>query len=246
VRGRRACLWTGCASLLLTGGATGVRSAGPERAAATAINPGCFEKATTARARRSATAARPAFAIGDSVMVYSVAPLGRAGFDADARPCRAFKDAQRMIALKARHRTLPAVVVIALGANGPFTLKDIQRVLRIIGPGRHLALLTARFSGDRPGYGAEAIHTAGRIYARRVRVLDWVARSTGHPDWFAPDGVHLASPAGIQAYTDLIRSARRRGDDAPPKPSSSPAPAAHRSAEGAGVNAHRSAEGRGG
>jgi hypothetical protein len=46
-------------------------------------------------------------------------------------------------------------------------------------------------------------------------VLDWVARSTGHPDWFAPDGVHLASKAGIKAYTDLIRSAHRRADDAP-------------------------------
>jgi len=216
VRGRRACLWTGCAGLLLAGGATGVQPAGPERAGAAAVNPGCFEKATAATARRAAGRPRPSYAIGDSVMVYSVAPLAELGFDADARPCRSFKDAQRMIALKARHRTLPAVVVIALGANGPFTVKDIQRVLRIIGPGRRLGLLTARFSGDRPGYGAAAIHTAGRIYARRVRVLDWVARSTGHPDWFAPDGVHLASPAGIEAYTDLIRSAHRRGDDAPP------------------------------
>jgi hypothetical protein len=216
VRGPRACLWTGCAGLLLAGGATGVQPARLVPAGAAAINPGCFEKATTAKARRAAGSPRPSYAIGDSVMVYSVALLGRSGFDADARPCRSFKDAQRMLALKARHRTLPAVVVIALGANGPFTLKDIQRVLRIIGPRRYLGLLTARFSGDRPGYGAAAIHTAGRIYARRVRVLDWVARSTAHPDWFAPDGVHLASPDGIQAYTDLIRSAHRRADEGPP------------------------------
>jgi hypothetical protein len=163
---------------------------------AAAINPGCLKQATTAKAKRVAGEPRPPYVIGDSVMVNSVPLLGRAGFDADAKPCRSFGDAQRMIALKARNGTLPTVTVVALGANGPFTVKDIQRALRTIGPNRYLALLTARFSGDRPGYGAAAIYTAGRIYTKRVRVLDWVTRSTGHPNWFASDGVHLGSPAG--------------------------------------------------
>ena len=200
-------------ALLLLAAALGAHAARPPAAtAAAAIDPGCFAKATTAKARRTAGTPRPPFVIGDSVMVFSVPILGRTGFDADAKPCRSFHDALRMVALKARHRTLPRVVVVALGANGPFTVKDIQRVLRIIGPGRTLALLTARFAGDRPGYGAEAIYTAGRIYAARVRVLDWVALATGHPEWFAADGVHLGSQAGITAYTELLQSARRRGD----------------------------------
>jgi len=45
-----------------------------------------------------------------------------------------------------------------------------------------------------------------------VRVLDWVRRSAGRDDWFASDGVHLGSRAGIRAYTSLLRSGHRRGD----------------------------------
>lgn len=180
---------------------------------AAAIDAGCFKKATTAKAKRVPGKPRPTYVIGDSVMIYSVPLLGRTGFDADAKPCRSFRDAQRMIALKARNGTLPAVVVIALGSNGPFTVKDIQRVLRIIGPDRHLALLTARKPVNRPSHGAAAIYAAGRIWTKRVRVLDWVRLSAGHDDWFASDGIHLGSPAGIRAYTSLLRSGYRRGDD---------------------------------
>jgi|GEM_PF-2910967 len=196
-------------ALLLLAGAHAAR---PDSARAAPVDAGCFQKATTAKAPRVPAAPPPPFVIGDSIMVYSVPLLGEAGFDADAKPCRSFKDAVSLVALKARHHTLPRVVVIALGANGPFTLKDIQRVLRILGPARHLALLTARFSRDRPGYGVPAIRAAGRIYTERVRVLDWVTLSTGHPDWFAADGVHLGSQAGIRAYTELLQRGRQPGD----------------------------------
>ena len=38
---------------------------------------------------------------------------------------------------------------------------------------------------------------------RRVRVVDWAAISNGHPEYFAPDGVHL-KPAGIRVYVAAI------------------------------------------
>ena len=34
-------------------------------------------------------------------------------------------------------------------------------------------------------------------------LIDWNAISTGHPEYFAPDGVHLV-PAGVRAYVDAI------------------------------------------
>jgi len=34
-------------------------------------------------------------------------------------------------------------------------------------------------------------------------VIDWAAISSGHPEYFAPDGVHLV-PAGVRAYVDAI------------------------------------------
>ena len=36
-------------------------------------------------------------------------------------------------------------------------------------------------------------------------LIDWNAISTGHPEYFAPDGVHLV-PAGVRAYVDAISS----------------------------------------
>jgi len=42
-------------------------------------------------------------------------------------------------------------------------------------------------------------------YAQRFGavLIDWNAISTGHPEYFAPDGVHLV-PAGVRAYVDAI------------------------------------------
>ena len=42
-------------------------------------------------------------------------------------------------------------------------------------------------------------------YAQRFGavLIDWNAISTGHPEYFAPDGVHLV-PAGVQVYVDAI------------------------------------------
>ena len=36
-----------------------------------------------------------------------------------------------------------------------------------------------------------------------IRVVDWAAKSENHPEYFAPDGVHLI-PAGIAAYVAAI------------------------------------------
>jgi hypothetical protein len=37
-----------------------------------------------------------------------------------------------------------------------------------------------------------------------VRVIDWNSISAGHPEYFAPDGVHLV-PAGVEAYVSEIK-----------------------------------------
>ena len=36
-----------------------------------------------------------------------------------------------------------------------------------------------------------------------VKIIDWAQKSENHPEYFAPDGVHLI-PAGIAAYVDAI------------------------------------------
>lgn len=36
-----------------------------------------------------------------------------------------------------------------------------------------------------------------------AQLIDWAAISSGHPEYFAPDGVHLV-PAGVRAYVDAV------------------------------------------
>ena len=43
----------------------------------------------------------------------------------------------------------------------------------------------------------------------RVAIVDWATISNGHPEYFAPDGVHL-QPAGIRVYVAAILEALKR------------------------------------
>jgi hypothetical protein len=43
------------------------------------------------------------------------------------------------------------------------------------------------------------------IQYQNVKIVDWNSISQGHPEYFAPDGVHLV-PTGINVYVDAILS----------------------------------------
>lgn len=98
------------------------------------------------------------------------------------------------------------MVVIGLGTNYPATYGEIRRALRLLGPGRILALVTPwrsyRALDSRP------IRRARRRHPRRVRVVDWAAAAAGHSRWFWGDGTHLR-PAGARAYARVLRTAIR-------------------------------------
>ena len=47
----------------------------------------------------------------------------------------------------------------------------------------------------------ELIARTARSYG--AKVIDWAEISKGHPEYFAPDGVHLV-PTGVRAYVDAI------------------------------------------
>jgi hypothetical protein len=110
-------------------------------------------------------------------------------------------------------------VVIALGANGAVSHGDVTGALEILGHERLLVLVTPRELGGGSGSDAQLIRAEGRRHPERVRVLDWVAYSAGHPDWFEPDGLHV-SPRGSAAQTRLLASVLPL--DAPPRSVPSP------------------------
>jgi lysophospholipase L1-like esterase len=40
----------------------------------------------------------------------------------------------------------------------------------------------------------------------QIRLVDWYSASSGHNDYFYPDGVHLKE-AGVKAYVSLVANA---------------------------------------
>ncbi len=139
-------------------------------------------------------------AIGDSVLADAVPLLVREGFEADGMVCRQM--GQGLALLRARRPVLPHLVVLALGTNGEVTPEQIDAALAIVGPGRVLALVVPH--GSVAPASPKIIRAAAAAHPRQVLLLDWDRLAAAHPDWLAPDGVHLGGSAGIAAFAQMI------------------------------------------
>jgi hypothetical protein len=138
----------------------------------------------------------PPLAVGDSVMLGAIPELRRAGFEVNARGCRQMSEGLELLA--SRGRSLPDVVVVALGYNWTISIDEIRRARRILGPGRVLVMVTPR---GQYASARVAIRAAGRRWPARVKVLRWAARSAGKPwTW---DGLHLTA-AGARGFAQLL------------------------------------------
>lgn len=142
---------------------------------------------------------RPPLVIGDSTLIFAAPVLGRLGIEAQAQGCRQFGQGIAILAARRHAHTLPAVAVLALGANGPIGAGQIAQALAIMGPRRVLGLVTPRNSAT----SAAQMRRAARRHPDRVLLIDWVAFSAGHGGWFAGDGLHVGYD-GASAYAHLI------------------------------------------
>ncbi len=136
-------------------------------------------------------------------MLLALPGLAREGFDVNARGCRQYPEALALLSVLEHAHQLPHMVVIALGANGSIEPSEIAQVLRILGRGRILVLLTPRELGGGSGADAQLVRAEGRRHSANIVVLDWVAYSAAHPDWFEPDGLHV-NPTGAAGMIRLI------------------------------------------
>ena len=158
---------------------------------------------TQVNARRAIGPGSPPLAVGDSVLYAAAPTLADDGFESNAMVCRTM--AQGIDWLLSNGRPLPSLVVAALGTNGTVSSQQIDELLRILGPDRTLALVTPHH-GISPGV-PDLFRAAANQHPKQIVLLDWDRVSAGHPDWFAPDGIHLGGAAGIAAYAHLIASA---------------------------------------
>ena len=150
-------------------------------------------------------------AIGDSVMLGAAWKLSRHGFEVDAECARSPAAGIDLLQARRRRGALPEIVVVALGTGLFMTTRDINRMLRILGPRRTLMLVTP-FRRWQP-FGTGAIRRAARRRPRHIRLIDWSSRARGGRHWFWGDGTHLRT-SGERAYTRLLHDAawsRQRG-----------------------------------
>jgi hypothetical protein len=147
----------------------------------------------------------PPLAIGDSVLADAVPQLVRYGFEADGMVCRQMS--QGLDLLRTRTGRLPRLVVLALGANGEVTDRQINEALGLLGPRRVLVLVTPH-GGVLPSTPG-VIRAAAAVDPSRIVLLDWDRLADEHKDWLAPDGVHLGGPAGIEGFAAMVAGALR-------------------------------------
>jgi hypothetical protein len=148
----------------------------------------------------------PPLAIGDSTMLLALYDLSGTGYDANAHGCRQYGEALALIAQRKQQGRLPHMVVIALGGDGSVTRDDIGLTLGLLCCKRLLVLVTPRELGGGSNSNATIERDEARKHPGRIVLVDWVAFSAGHGDWFQPDGLHLTT-AGAQAFTGFLKRA---------------------------------------
>jgi peptidoglycan/LPS O-acetylase OafA/YrhL len=94
-----------------------------------------------------------------------------------------------------------SIVIFNMGNNNKLTSDQVLAVFEEVkNQPRIIVVNTAVPRGWRDENNALIAQYAA-LYG--ATVIDWASISAGHPEYFAPDGVHLV-PAGVRAYVDAI------------------------------------------
>jgi hypothetical protein len=142
------------------------------------------------------------FVVGDSVTVPAGEFLGQQGFSVNAVACRTF--AQGLEVMSAR--SLPELVVMALGSNAAVSGAELDSALELVGPFGRLMLVLPKELGGGPDPDGRVMRAFAEAHPAQVTIVDWPAYSAGHGDWFAPDGLHITTDGAI-GFAQMITEA---------------------------------------
>ncbi|HZO04850.1 MAG TPA: hypothetical protein VFB52_00540 [Solirubrobacterales bacterium] len=145
-------------------------------------------------------------AIGDSTMLLALPDLARVGYQVNARGCRTLDEGLDVMRDYKRRNALPHLVVLFLGADASVSMQQLQKAFHIAGPKRVLGLVTPIELGGGTSSDADHVRSAVKRHPRRSVLLDWVAFSNGHPEWFQPDNLHLTFD-GAAGLARLLKQA---------------------------------------
>lgn len=109
------------------------------------------------------------------------------------------------VASRAKDGTLEAYVVIHTGNNGIISPDQLRSTLALLHDRSRIVLLTDRVPREWQDLNNSTLAAVGNDFGNVV-VLDWYAKSAGHPGWLYSDGLHLTA-TGARAYARLIQAA---------------------------------------
>jgi hypothetical protein len=174
--------------------------------AGSAFDPACGSVETAAARKNVNPGGHPPLAIGDSTMLLALPVLAREGFQVNAHGCRQIDEGLELMRDAKRHDRLPHLIVIALGADAGVSPTQLAKAFHLIGPKRVLGLVVPLELGGGTSSDADVVRAAAKRHPKRSVLLDWVAYSAGHSDWFQPDALHLTF-SGADAFARLLRQA---------------------------------------
>ncbi len=152
-------------------------------------------------------------AVGDSVMLDYQTPLEAdiPGVDVEAAVSEQWAAGEQELSqLKAEGR-LGAEVIVALSTNGPISATDFANMMNVLSGASRVVFVNIHV--DRPWQDPNnAVLAQGAASYPRVVIADWATLAANNPEWFGPDGTHLAiDGTGAQALASLIATTLSNG-----------------------------------
>lgn len=144
------------------------------------------------------------FAIGDSVMLGAAYSLRKIASDVevDAKVGRQVSAALAILRARKASNLLAPIVIVHLGNNGTFSLRQFEDMMAILQDVPHVIFLNNKVPRKWQEPNNSAIADGVKKYPN-ARLIDWYATSYEHAEWFWKDGIHLR-PEGAQVYANAI------------------------------------------
>jgi hypothetical protein len=152
-------------------------------------------------------------AVGDSVMLDYQNPLQTdiPGINVNAAVSRQWDAGQTLLQQLKAQGQLGAEVIVALGTNGPVTTSDFDSMMNILQGASRIVFVNVHV--DRPWQDPNnAVLTVGANQYPHVVIANWASLAAQNPQWFGPDGTHLAIDGpGADALASLIATTLSEG-----------------------------------
>jgi peptidoglycan/LPS O-acetylase OafA/YrhL len=145
-------------------------------------------------------------AIGDSVMLGAANVLTQRGVTVDALKSRPYRQALEIANFMKSVNRLGSVVVIHLGTNNTVDEKTLDEIMVPLRDVPLVLFVTVHVPSEvRQNTNNRRINELPARY-ENVKVLDWYAIATAHPEYLYSDKIHIR-PEGQKVYADLMMQA---------------------------------------